>query len=226
MTPDPAEAARQRALRRRRLQLRQTFVFGILLTGVLVVLLLALAFWSNVIPTPFARPFSSPAPTAPARPSVPCPPLNATAQPLTDISANVLNSTNESGLAARTGSELGQIGVAVAQQGNHAGPITTSAAIVAGPRGLAAAYTLTLLVPDAVVSLDDRSDETIDLILGQGFAGVLDPADIGLDPDEPLPAPAGCQPVEIPDNGTEEDAPEGESPDDEDEGGGDDVSAG
>lgn len=206
MSLDPAEVARRRALRRRRLQLRQTLIFGILLTGLVVVLLLALAFWSNAIPTPFARPFSSPAPTAAARPAAPCPPLDATAQPWEDISANVLNSTNETGLAGRTASQLGQIGVAVAQQGNYAGSISNPATILAGPRGLAAAYTLTLVVPDAVVTLDDRSDETVDLILGNDFTGILDPAEIGLAADERLPAPPGCQLVDIPEDDPAEDS--------------------
>lgn len=200
---------RRRALRRRRLQLRQTLIFGILLTTLLAVSLLAIGFWTDVVPAPFARPFSSAAPTAPSRASVPCPPVDATPLPLDSISANVLNATDESGLAARTSSELGQAGVAVAQQGNYSGAIDDAARIVAGPRGLTAAYTLVQIIPDARVALDDRSDETVDVLLGNGFDGVLDLSEAEIDPDAPLPAPAGCSPVEIPDELDEED-PEGE----------------
>ncbi|HLS75036.1 MAG TPA: LytR C-terminal domain-containing protein [Actinomycetaceae bacterium] len=219
MTIDPAEAQRRRAARRRRLQQRQTLIFGILITALLAVALLAAAMWGNVIPSPFSRPFSSPEPTEAAAPRVPCPPPDALPAPFSEISANVLNSTDQSGLAASTAGGLAQHGVQISQQSNYGGDIEGPATIVSGPRGLRAAYTVALLIPGSTVSLDGRDDAVIDVILGGTFDQVLDPETAGVDPEAPLTPPPGCSPVPEP---TEDAAPEGEvvtdSPDDETEG--------
>lgn len=205
MTIDPAEAQRRRAARRRRLQQRQTLIFGILITALLAVALLAAAMWGNVIPSPFTRAFSAPEPTQAAAARVPCPPPDALPAPFPEISANVLNATDQSGLAASTAGGLAQHGVQISQQSNYAGDIDGPATIISGPRGLQAAYTVALLIPGSTVTLDGRDDEVIDVVLGGSFDQVLEPETAGLDPETPLTPPPGCTPVPEPSDDEGED---------------------
>lgn len=209
MTTDPDDAtARRRAARRRRLQQRQTLIFGILLTALLAIALLAAAMWGNVIPSPFSRPFSSEAPTDAATAAEPCPPADATPEPFGEITANIYNATTESGLAARTATGLAQFGVVVNQTANYGSTVDSAARIVTGPHGLRAAHTVAAVIPGAEVSLDDREDETIDVVVGGAFEGVPEPDSVSLDPELPLEAPPGCSPVTVPDQVEDETAAE------------------
>lgn len=205
MTTDPAEAARRRAARRRPLQQRQTLIFGILVTALVAVALVAAAVWGNVIPSPVARPFSSPAPTEAAVPTAPCPPADALPAPFGEITANVYNATDQTGLAARTASGLAQYGVVISQEANYGGSFEGVANIVSGPRGLQAAYTIVEIVPGATVSLDGRDDATIDVVLGGAFAEVPPPEAATIDPESPLTPPPGCSPVAVPEDDVVED---------------------
>ncbi|TNC17525.1 LytR family transcriptional regulator [Georgenia sp. 311] len=207
MTTDLTEAQRRRAARRRHLQQRQTLIFGILITAMVAVALVAAAMWGGVIPSPFARPFSSPEPTDAEAPAVPCPPADALPAPFPEINANVYNATDQSGLAARTARGLAQYGVVIAQESNYGGSFEGVADIVAGPRGLQAAYTVAAIIPGSTVSLDGRDDATVDVILGGAFSEVPAPEAAGFDPDEPLAPPPGCSPVTVPDDDVVEEAP-------------------
>lgn len=182
-----------------------------LVTALLAVALLAAAMWGNVIPSPFSRPFSSEAPTDAATVSVPCPPADAVPAPFGEITANIYNATSESGLAARTASALTQFGIVVSNTANYSGSVDGVARIVAGPHGLRAAHTVAAIVPGAEVALDDREDETIDLVVGAAFDTVPDPQTVAIDPEAPLAVPAGCSPVNIPEDTAETpDAPAAE----------------
>lgn len=175
----------------------------------LAVALVAAAMWGNVVPSPFSRPFSSPAPTEAARSSVPCPPADALPAPYSEITANVYNATDETGLAARTASGLAQYGVVISQESNYGGDLEGVANIVSGPRGLQAAYTVAQIVPGSTVTLDGREDATIDVVLGGSFSEVPAPEETAIDPEQPLPPPPGCTPVTVPsDPAEDEEAPE------------------
>ncbi len=174
----------------------------------LAVVLVAAAMWGNVLPSPFARPFSSPEPTDAASPSAPCPPADALPAPFNEITANVYNATDQSGLAARTASGLAQYGVVISQEANYGGSFDGVADIVTGPRGLQAAYTVAALIPGSTVSLDGRDDGTVDVVLGGAFSEVPAPEAAGIDPEQPLTPPPGCTPVTVP----EDEAPETEAP--------------
>ena len=205
MTTDPAEAQRRRrAARRRHLQQRQTLIFGILITALIAVALVAAAMWGNVIPSPFSRPFSSPAPTDAAAPAVPCPPADALPAPFSEITANVYNATDQNGLAARTASGLAQYGVVISQESNYGGSFDGVASVVSGPRGLQAAYTVAAIIPGATVQLDGRDDATVDVVLGGAFSEVPPPEAAGLDLEQPLAPPPGCSPVTVPSDDVEE----------------------
>lgn len=173
----------------------------------LAVALVAAAMWGNVIPSPFARPFSSPEPTEAASSNVPCPPADALPAPYGEITANVFNATDQTGLAARTASGLAQYGVVISQEGNYTGNLDAVANIVSGPRGLQAAYTVAQLVPGATVTLDGRDDGTIDVVLGGSFTEVPPPEAAAIDPEQPLTPPPGCTPVPVPSEPAEDEVP-------------------
>lgn len=198
MTTDHAEAARRRAARRRHLQQRQTLVFGVLITALVAVGVLAAAMWGNMIPSPFTRPFSAPAPTAGPAPTTPCPPADALPAPFPEITANVYNATDQSGLAGRTAGGLAQYGIVISEEGNYGGAFEGVANVVAGPSGLRAAHTVAALLPDASVSLDDRDDETVDVVVGGSLSEVPPPETSTLDMESPLPVPPGCTPADVP----------------------------
>ncbi|KAE8762479.1 LytR C-terminal domain-containing protein [Georgenia thermotolerans] len=201
MTPTATdETARQQALRRRRLQQRQTVIFGALITVLLVVGLVAGLMWAGAVPAPFKRSFSSASPTE-QQIVTPCPPEGATPVAFSEVLANVFNGTDRGGLAGETGQALGQLGVVVNQQANWPqGAYTGAVQIVVGPLGVTAGYSLARIFPGAVVSLDSsRGDESVDVVLGEKYDKMLAPDQIAaLDPAAPLEAPAGCTPVEAP----------------------------
>jgi type IV secretory pathway TrbD component len=200
VTATTDEAAVRRAARRRRLQQRQTVVFGGLVTILLVAGLVAGAVWTGLLPAPFTREFSAEETTEQSL-VTPCPPEGAVPVELSSITANVYNGTDRAGLAGATGSALGALGVVVNQEANWpAGSYDGVVQIVSGQLGVSAAYSLARLFEGATVALDStRSDESVDVVLGQGYQSVLSPDQVAaLDPAAPLVAPEGCTPVSEP----------------------------
>ncbi|MHB1063457.1 MAG: LytR C-terminal domain-containing protein [Georgenia sp.] len=192
-----SDAERRRQARRHRLQQRQTIIFGGLITALLLVGLIALAMWSGVLPAPFGRDFSRPAPKADAV-VVPCVPEGAIPVAFTEITANVYNGTDRAGLAGETGQALVQLGVVVNQQANWPDPYEEAVLIRVGPLGVTAGYSAARLFPAATVTLDStRTDETIDVVLGSAYTAMAAPEEAAaLDPAAPLASPEGCTPVE------------------------------
>ncbi|UFU07095.1 LytR C-terminal domain-containing protein [Ruania halotolerans] len=189
--------AKARAARRRHLQQRQTVIFGTLIAAMLVVGLAAGAVWVGILPSPVSIAISEPESTE-SDDAGPCPPDGATYVPLTEISANVLNGTSRSGLAADTSAELGERGVAVGRQANAESPFAGVVRIVSGPEGLAAAYTAGVLFTDPRIEVDSRTDETIDVILGSSYEALRSADEIDIDPEVEIPIPQGCTPLPTP----------------------------
>jgi hypothetical protein len=193
------EAALRRAARRRRLQQRQTVVLGGLVVILLVAALIAGAMWSGLLPAPFSRDFSREEPTG-QQVVQPCVPGGAVPVDLGSVTANVYNGTDTAGLAATTAEALGAAGVLINQQANWPqGSYEGVAQIVTGPLGVSAGYTVARLFPESVVTLDARTDESVDVVLGSGYTKMLSADEIAaLDPAAPLTSPEGCQPVAAP----------------------------
>ena len=242
-----ADPNRARTLRRRHQHERQAVVFGGLVAGLAVAGLGAAAVYSGSMEAPFlAREFGSP-PTAtatgPTLPPPPCPPGGTLPVAYGAVTVNVLNASDVAGLARRTGDDLVARGFVVGSLGNYPTTVTQSVELYFGEAGIAAAYTLASQVSGARLVLDTRADESVDLVLGSAFTGLLDPSLVVLDPGAELVGVQGCvsldqarvsavpgpTPTEAADTATEDDAglegsedsnpgPEGELP--ADEGGG------
>ncbi|MFV0425533.1 MAG: LytR C-terminal domain-containing protein [Beutenbergiaceae bacterium] len=192
MTQSP-EAVRARVARRRHLQQRQTVIFGALIAALLVAGLLGIATWTNIIPSPISIPlYSGPPPAPVAEQAPPCPPEGALPVAYSQVSANVFNGTDTSGLAALTGASLRNYGIQTGRESNG----TTYggvAEITTGELGIPAAYTVAALFTDSQIVLDSREDGSIDILLGAQFEDLIPLEEVALDPEAPIAAPADCQ---------------------------------
>lgn len=214
---DAKHAAAARAARRRHLQQRQTVIFGSLIAGLLVIGLAAGAMWVGILPTPVNIPIHAPEPENTAPPP-PCPPPDATPVPYGEIAANVLNGTDRARLAASTAAGLAEHGVSIDQQENASVRYEGVARIVTGPTAVAEAYTLAALFPEAEIELDGRSEDVLDVIVGDTFDGLLPAESVTLEEEVPITPMPGCEPVTIeePEDGDDEGAEDEGAEDDED----------
>ena len=107
---------RPRVLRRRHMHERQAVVFGVLLAGLALTGLGAVAVFTGALEVPgLARGFSSPSPEAGSLLVVPCPPTGAAPVPYAQITVSVLNGSTRSGLAAETAADLVERGFVIAE---------------------------------------------------------------------------------------------------------------
>jgi len=98
------------------------------------------------------------------------------------VTVNVLNATTRGGLAKSTADELAKRGFKVSKFGNAPTPydkkVTQTALVVAGPAGEAAAREAGTQVAGSTVKIDPtRKDNTVDLMIGNGFSALATPAD-------------------------------------------------
>ena len=160
-----------RAKRRRRLQQRQTVIYGLLILGLVVASGFAWLTYTGAIPSPWTRDFTYPVKIETSSESV-CPPEGSYTVEFTTITANVYNSGNQGGLASSVAGSLQTAGVTVADYGNWPELLVSPGQIQAGPQGVIAAYTLKQLFPDMEVMIDAREDATVDVILGHLFTSI------------------------------------------------------
>jgi len=209
---DAKRAHEAREARRRHLQQRQTVIFGSLIAGLLVFGLGAGAVWAGILPPPISVPIQSPEPDDVAPPA-PCPPEGALPAPMNEISVNVLNGTNQSGLAASTAAGLAERGAAIGDEANAPAAFDGVVRVVSGPTAVAEAYTLAAHFPEALIELDSRTEDVLTITVGESFEGLLPEESVELDDEVPLEPLPGCEPVQV-----EEDA---EADDESGEGDGD-----
>lgn len=120
-----------------------------------------------------------------------CPESGAIPLDPAEVSVTVLNGTSRSGLAGETSDQLGERGYTVGDPGNThraSGPAT----VVYGPAGYLAAQSVLAQLPKAELSMDDREDATVSLLLGKGFDGLAEKSDADAALEEPVATPDGC----------------------------------
>src|SRR5699024_5912899 len=125
-------AARARADRRKRMQQRQTVIFGTIVAVLLASALFAGAVWAEIIPAPLNIELKTPEPEESPVVSQPCPPEDALPVPFDEITVNVLNSTKTSGLGGRTAEDIRSHGVTVETVDNATELYLGSAKILVG----------------------------------------------------------------------------------------------
>lgn len=183
---------------RRRIQQRQTVVFGTVSAIMAVLLLLAMLVWSGVIPFPFKRDFSE-APD-PNEIITPCLPEGATDPvDLAKINVNIYNSTTRTGLAGEVAGSLEKLDIVVSNTDNWGGEsLQEPARIRTGSAGVEAAYTLAQFIPDAVIQFSpDQATETLDVVIGADWDGRLTTKQVAKEyPEGKLENVPECTPLE------------------------------
>lgn len=214
---DAKRAHAARESRRRHLQQRQTVIFGSLIAGLLVIGLAAGAVWVGILPAPIDIPIHSSEDEDAVDPP-PCPPADAPPVPFGEIATNVLNGTNQQGLAASTSTALSERGVIIGQQDNASIQYEATAQITTGPNTVASAYTLAALFPESEIRLDARDDETLTVVIGSGYSGLVPEDEVELDAETPLEPLPGCREVILEDEDDGSGEGEGDDGDGGDEG--------
>lgn len=159
----------QRSARRRRLH---TAVLGFLAFLLLLAVVLAQGLVSGWVRLPAAE-----APTAQAGPADECP---AGPFPYLDpatVSINIYNSTAAPGLAGSVATDLGDRGFQIGTVGNSSvNRAGMTALVLSGTSGFAAAYTVQQHIPGTQYVHDDRTDASVDVVIGSGYEN-LQPAE-------------------------------------------------
>ncbi|MDO5025121.1 MAG: LytR C-terminal domain-containing protein [Trueperella sp.] len=154
---------------RRRIQQRQTIVFGTIGIVMSVLLLLGTLVWTGIIPLPGKGFHTLDDGTTNA--TIPCPASDAQPTPAESLTVRVYNSSNRTGLAGQVSGKLAERGVTVTDTTNWNGePLNSSVRLYAGPDGITNAYTLRGFFPDANIELDTtNSSEVVDIVLGADY---------------------------------------------------------
>jgi hypothetical protein len=157
-----AGASRSRRARRRRA----------LITLGVVALMLFFAFWyaySYYEDSNKPRAATTPTCTATAGPAAKTP---------SQVTVNVYNATDRSGLAARTAAEIRKRGFKVSTVSNDPlqKDVTGTAEVRYGATGTASAKLVLALVKGAKGVKDSRTDSSVDLVLGARFKALAAPA--------------------------------------------------
>ncbi|MDO5700133.1 MAG: LytR C-terminal domain-containing protein [Bowdeniella nasicola] len=180
--------------RRRRLHQRQSVIFGSLALLLVITLIVAITHFFGILPSPFARDFSTdPADRPTPAPTAVCPPEGAAPVDPAGVTLNVFNGTSRTGLAAATAKLLDERGFTVAKTGNFDLGYDGSALIRVNEDQIAAGYTVSRLIEGSLVVLHPRESETVDVIIGDGYSNMGSVEDIGTDPFE---RPDNCRPAE------------------------------
>jgi hypothetical protein len=169
MAFDEEQLTEEESARRHRWRRIRTSVTLLILIG--VVIGAAWYSWSNVV--------SEDDPAAAGPTGQPCAPGAPTAAPApADVQVNVYNSTDRSGLASAVARQVRERGFVVVDVDNDPleREITTTAEVRSAPSTQAAAELVATLVPGAVYVPDERTEATIDLVLGDAFEALADPA--------------------------------------------------
>lgn len=169
------EAARRHRWRRIRTSATLLILIGVVIGA-------AWYSWANVV--------GDDDPGAAASTGRPCAPGQPTAAPApAEVQVNVYNATDRNGLASTVARQVRDLGFVVVDVDND--PLDRSIEGTAEVRSRAddqaAAELVATLVPGAVYVPDDRTEATIDLVLGDAFEALADPAAPPATPSAELP---------------------------------------
>ena len=108
------------------------------------------------------------------------------------VSVNVLNGSRRIGMASITAEVLGSRGFDIGDVGNWSGQnVEGIAQIHYGPAGHDAAQLIAAYVDGATMVQDNRTDNTVDLVIGQKFKTVLSAAEAKAVLQRPIASPSG-----------------------------------
>lgn len=178
----------------RRLQQRQTVIFGSIAIVLALLMLVSMLWFSGVLPSPFSREFSSRPDDAQSN-VVPCLPEGTPSVEYSTITVNVYNASNRTGLASSISGQLIEQGITVSEQENWGGAEPGSPVVIySSQNALGQAYTVARMFPSAVILLDGTTEtEVLDIVLGQSFGEMKPQEELAqLGPGQELTSPEDC----------------------------------
>lgn len=109
------------------------------------------------------------------------------------VTTNVYNATDRTGLAATTAEELQKRGFVIGTIDNDplSKTVTVSAEIRHGPSGESAARLMSFYFPGSILVNDNRKDATIDTVIGSAFTAVAAQSQVDAAIAAPSPSPSG-----------------------------------
>ncbi|GAA1858867.1 LytR C-terminal domain-containing protein [Myceligenerans crystallogenes] len=189
-----------RVARRKHEHERQAVVFGVIIAFLAVCGIFALAMFTGSLVGPFQREFTVVGVSqqeevpAPCLPEVEGQPDGALPLPYANVKVNALNASTSQGVAKAFETVLVERGFTVLELGDASVKLEASE-LRFGKKGIVAAYTLAAQFPSSRLVLDDRTGETVDLLVGEEFDKPLDVEDVEIAADEPLTNAENCVPA-------------------------------
>lgn len=187
----------ERAARKQYVRKKQTIVFGIVGVILAVAMLISLLFFFHVNGLGVAKNSTEEANYGVVAPcaqqdenkAAPKYPENRT------ITIRVLNGTQFSGLAQAVGQALEKREFVLQEVGNYSGSDVERTTIQFGAKGINQAYTVARNFPDAVLKMDNRDDELVDVIVGATFNDLVEEEDVPKTGSE-IENITGCKPAD------------------------------
>lgn len=179
---------------RRRLQQRQTVIFGSMAVLLSLLLLFGLLWFTGVLPAPFSREFASPDEMEQEN-VVPCIPAGTPSVEYSAITVNVHNASTRTGLAGSVAGKLTEQGVTVLEETNWGGADPDAPVVIySAQNALPQAYSVARMFPSASVLLDGTTDtEVLDIVLGADFTELKPESELAeMGAGQELASPENC----------------------------------
>ncbi|WP_161522266.1 LytR C-terminal domain-containing protein [Bifidobacterium xylocopae] len=184
------DAADEREARRQFVRRRQKMVFTIAGSALAIVLVIALVVSLSAVGR-FHKQSAGSKPNYGV--AVICPPENAKVANHPEVRVRVLNGTNKTGLGSAVLRSLRNRGFNM--QGLADFPSKTELArteIRFGAKGISQGYTVAGHFNDAIMQMDDRQDDLVDVVIGATFNDLV-PEKSTLGVGKPIEAVKGCR---------------------------------
>lgn len=184
-----ATDVRRRAQRER--HIRRQRIASLIVLSLLVITVAVGAAWAwRVLQRPPAPAAEPPAAEAPAQPG--CPDPDARPAAPEDVTVQVLNGTNRTGLAGEVTTQLGERGYDTRSAAN--GDLPTSPALVRhAPEDYLAAMSVAAQLPEAQLQESEEAEGgVVVLVIGEDFPGLASPDAAQAALAKPVPVPERC----------------------------------
>lgn len=182
----------QRRRRQRRVRITQLVVFSLAMIGIICALTFAFTQLTADDDVVAAGPSDAGADTATGKDGVRCPDPGAKPAKPKKVEVTVLNGTSRGGLAGKVSDALDERGFSTGKAGNTksaSGAVT----IVYGPSGYLQASAVAAQFSKPKLTLDDREDTSVDVLLGGGFKDLADEDAAATTLKKAVKMPEGCE---------------------------------
>jgi hypothetical protein len=184
-------------LRKRRLIMRQTAIFGLLVALLVVVGAASAATFFGRMDPLVSAPFSSPTAESEDYGPMPCPRDESAMYPQAGlVRVNALNGSKAFGAATYLSLALESRGFGIGRVADAPFDYSGVALIRTGQQSVNRAYLLLAHAPEGTIMvMDGRTDETVDIIVGSEYETLRPAETVEVQAGTVIPFPPGCTPV-------------------------------